>query len=172
MADVLTANNLSGLPTRQLLGGHRPVDRRTESDGATRDVYNNAQGQLPSDDATALAEDSQGRIWVGTTQGMAVCDQTGTWRAFAKPKYPWFSRWIMDVAVDDQDRVRVVDHDQVTVYDGTEMTIFTPEQATGQKWDDAIAFDSAGCAWIDTFSEVAILHYRMAIGPGDYPFDR
>jgi hypothetical protein len=78
----------------------------------------------------------------------------------------------MNVAVDDQDRVWVVDHDQVVVYNGTEVAVFTPEQATGEPWDDAIAFDSAGCAWIDTFSGMAILHEEVAIGRGDFPFDR
>lgn len=68
-------------------------------------MFTNAQGQLPSDVATALAEDSQGRMWVGTTKRLAVYDRTGTWRAFSTAEYPCFSQWIMDVAVDDQDRV-------------------------------------------------------------------
>lgn len=60
----------------------------------------------------------------------------------------------------------------MVVYNGTEVAIFTPEQATGETWDDAIGFDSAGWAWIDTLSGMAILREEMAIGPGDFPFDR
>lgn len=53
----------------------------TAYNGNTWTTYNLEEENLPSDHVTSVAGDSQGRVWLGTTYGLAVLDD-GEWETY------------------------------------------------------------------------------------------
>ena len=74
----------------------------------TKIVYTEENSGLTHDYITALAEDRQGNIWIGTrTKGVVVFDKNGQWRTYQEngSKNGLVENWVTSIFIDDQDRV-------------------------------------------------------------------
>lgn len=140
-------------------------------DGKAWTTFTMDDGFLPANEIKALAVDGANRIWVATTNGLAVYDENENWRVFSTERYPWFSGWLNNVAVDPEDRVWVVSNDFLTVYNGKEIATFKPSIVGASLWDDAIGFDQQGCTWVDISSQLVILRERLAMEAGEFHFE-
>lgn len=76
----------------------------------TKTFFTKENSGLPDDYITALAEDPQGHIWIGTyRQGVVVFDTNGQWKTYQVDGSPTgaFDKWVTALFIDAQDRVWV-----------------------------------------------------------------
>jgi ligand-binding sensor domain-containing protein len=62
-------------------------------------TYSTMNSPLPTDNITALAADSLGRVWVGTSSGLCAYDG-GTWTLYTTPQAPFTNNAIYGLAAD------------------------------------------------------------------------
>jgi ligand-binding sensor domain-containing protein len=135
----------------------------------TKTVYTEENSGLLDDYITALAEDRQGNIWIGTrTQGVAVFEPNGQWKT-----YPVggsivgpFDNWVTALFIDPQDRLWVgteggklsmrSPHGDWTTYNTYRQGLL----ADPEYYDPAInafAMDRQGRLWIGTWDSLFAL---------------
>lgn len=130
--------------------------------GGTKQFYTKANSGLPDDYITALAEDRQGNIWVGTrTKGVVVFDQNSQWRNYQEngSKNGLVENWVTTILIDDQDRVWIGTERRglsVLSPDGNWTTYNVPSWGiqADPNYDDkeinALTMDDQGRLWIGT----------------------
>ena len=102
--------NVSGVPNLTL-----SVDPTGKAEGFSAIVYNNPNG-LPTSEANAIAETSEGFIWIGSYAGLIRYDN-GEIMAFT-PEDGLFSDWIRTVSECEDGRILVANTGGVSIIDG------------------------------------------------------
>ncbi|MEI2672164.1 MAG: two-component regulator propeller domain-containing protein [Marmoricola sp.] len=110
---------------------------------------------LPSNIITALSTDDQGRLWVGTTNGMALRAEAGYWLTFTTAAAPLVSNFISAIAQDNTQRLWLGTDKGVSVYDPSRAGASawtTQTQATGLPTTtiNALLRDPYGVMWVAT----------------------
>lgn len=122
------------------------------SPGATT-VYSSASG-LPSSSARALAADSLGRMWVGTTKGLAMRAEAGYWLTFTSQTSPLLTDTITSLAVDAADRLWIGTPVGLNVFDlvaqGGGWLSYTVGSGLPSNVVNSIAAHPAGGVWVGT----------------------
>lgn len=128
----------------------------------TKIFYTKENSELPDDYITALAEDRQGNIWVGTrTKGIAVIDPNGQWRLHQvnDSQNGLTENWITAILIDDQDQAWIgTERRGISMLspDGNWTTYDVPAwgMRSDLNYDDkkinALAIDKQGRLWIGT----------------------
>jgi ligand-binding sensor domain-containing protein len=135
----------------------------------TKVFYTTENSGLPDDYITALAEDRQGNVWIGTrTKGVVVADQYGQWRTFKANGTinGIFENWVTALFIDDQDRVWIGTREggiSMLSPDGTWTTYNTylhgiqSDPLYDDKEINAFAMDEQGRLWIGTWDALFAL---------------
>jgi ligand-binding sensor domain-containing protein len=135
----------------------------------TKQFYTKENSGLPDDYITALAEDRQSNIWIGTrTKGVVVFDQNGQWRNYQEngSKNGLVENWVTTILIDDQDRVWIGTMRRglsMLSPDGNWTTYDVPQWgrlSNPEFYDDEInslAMDKQGRLWIGTWDGLFVL---------------
>ena len=135
----------------------------------TKKFYTTTNSKLPDDYITALAEDRQGNIWIGTrTKGVVVIDQNGQWKTYqANGSNNGLSEnWVTTVFIDDQDRVWIgTERNGISMLSPDGIWTTYNEYLNGIQSDprfdekeiNAFAMDDQGRLWIGTSDALFVL---------------
>ena len=116
-------------------------------------IYTTSSG-LPSNSARALATDSLGRMWVGTTKGLAMRAEAGYWLTFTSQTSPLLTDTITSLAVDAADRLWIGTPVGLNVLDlvaqGGGWLSYTVGSGLPSNAVNTIAAHPAGGVWVGT----------------------
>ena len=79
-------------------------------------LYNKDNG-LPDNEVQALLEDSKGRVWIGTVNGLVVLEQDGTRTVFDEHSSNLPDNYIIAISEDRRGRIWIGTAEGVAVYD-------------------------------------------------------
>ena len=119
-------------------------------------MYTKENSGLLDDYITALAEDRQGNIWIGTrTKGVVVFDLNGQWITYQSngSKNGLVEDWITAIFIDEQDQVWVgAERGGVSMLspNGNWITYNVPKPALYDNQVQALTRDKKGRLWIGT----------------------
>ncbi|MEW6753315.1 MAG: two-component regulator propeller domain-containing protein [Candidatus Latescibacterota bacterium] len=94
-----------------------------------------------SDQVTALAEDAEGNVWVGTAGGLSRFDGSG-WTTFTQAD-GLAGNWVVSIAVDPRGQVWTVGAGGITHFDGRNWTHYVFTEAGGD-----VAVAPSGDVWV------------------------
>lgn len=93
-------------------------------------VFDMGNSPLPSTTVTALVEDGQGGIWVGTDWGLCHFDGEAGWDIFQVDDSDIPSNYISSLAMDADERLWVgTVSDGLALFDGGVWSVFTPDNS-------------------------------------------
>lgn len=115
------------------------------------EVFDESNSPLPVNTVNALAEDNDGRIWIGTDWGLAVYD-AGDWTVHQTHNSPLPENTITAIAVSQDGRVWVgTVSGGMMIIDGGEWTLFnTSNSGLPADFIRHIHIDQSGRAWVST----------------------
>ena len=146
--------NASGIPNRA-----PSVDPTGKIEGFSAVLYNNPNG-LPTSEANAIAETSEGFIWIGSYAGLIRHDGSN----FERVDSSTGISSVMCLYVDSRERLWIGTNDS---------GVFVMERGEFRKWDDsnglrtvnvrAIAEDTAGVIYVATTAGVTMIDADLTI---------
>jgi len=108
------------------------------------------QEALNGTEVTAVAIDSQGRIWFGTRdRGLVVLDND-TWSSYDQENSSLADNWIKDIMIDNEDSVWIATPAGLNVLTGRWWQTFTSEHGLINSNVLTMSLDSAGQVWLGT----------------------
>lgn len=113
-----------------------------EYDGTTWRIYD-VPGTI-----TDLEFDRQGRLWVGTDEGLVVRDLDRTWSFYSLAQLPLGEGAVNGLAVDPQGRVWMAGLHALVVFNGESFQTFSPAVVGSYGWGDALVFSPEGELWV------------------------
>ncbi len=113
-------------------------------------------------DIAALAQDPDGRLWLGTNNGLVVRDTDHTWHFYNGTSLDMSLPWVGDIAIDSQGRAWLTNTNDVVVFDGARTYTLSSADAGQSSWGGAIALDAADQPWISGMFG-GLVHYRGEI---------
>lgn len=113
-------------------------------------VFKTNNSSLVYNDIRAIDFDNQGRVWIGTYNGISVYDN-GSWTTYTTSNSGLVNNAIVALVVDPQDNVWVGTSVGVSKYDGSSWTTYTSSNS-GLSTNNvrSIGFDSQGNIWFGT----------------------
>ena len=133
------------------------VDPTGKSDGYAAVLYNNTNG-LPTSEANALAETSEGFIWIGSYSGLIRYDGN----TFERIDSTTGIASVVSLYVDSKDRLWIGTNDNgVAVMERGEFTIFSEEDGLGSESIRSIVEDDQGNIYIGSTDGISIIDSKM-----------
>ncbi len=112
-------------------------------------IYKTGNSPLVNNNITALDFDSQGRVWIGTANGLSVYDQ-GSWTTYTSSNSGLINNAIQDLLVDASDNVWVGTQVGVGKFNGSSWSSLTTSNGLSNNNVRSIGFDSQGNIWFGT----------------------
>lgn len=85
--------------------------------GSMTPLFSRGKSGLPSNDVRSVLEDSKGRIWVGTVDGLVMYRQDGTSKLFQEQNSSLPDNYVIALSEDKRGRVWIGTAEGVAVYD-------------------------------------------------------
>jgi ligand-binding sensor domain-containing protein len=108
------------------------------------------QDALSEAEVTAVAIDSQGRIWFGTRDRGVVILDGDTWSGYDLDNSSLTDVWVKDILIDNEDRVWIATPEGLNVLTGRWWQIFTSEDGLINNDILTTALDNQGGMWLGT----------------------
>lgn len=124
----------------------------TKFDGTASTVFNTSNSELPSNEVRTIAVDNVGKLWVGTSAGVAIFYQDN-WEVFNTSNSNLPHNWIYALAQDNDGVMWVGTAGGLVKTDGAGWLVF--DQSNSDLPDNiilSIAIDSNNDKWIGTMS--------------------
>lgn len=112
----------------------------------------------------ALALDHQGRLWLGTSEGLIVHNLDGNWLVYTAEQLPLGNGWIQDVLVDQEGRIWIIGYTCLVVFNGEEYQAFSESVVGASSWGDALSLDPQGKIWMEAGNGIAMFLGEPEIG--------
>ncbi len=134
-------------------------------------VYNTGNSGLASNTVNAIDADSQGRVWVGTSNGVSVYDD-GSWTTYTTNNSGLVSNNIAALVVDMQDNVWVATISGAGMFDGSSWISYTAANSSlSTNMLRSLSIDNQGDPWfgtsgsgVDHFNGTSFTNYSTAQG--------
>lgn len=99
-------------------------------------------------DISAVAQDSDGRLWLGSNNGLVVRDTDHTWHFYNGTSLGMSLPWVGDIAIDRKGLVWLTNTEDVVVFDGVKTFALSSSEAGQPSWGGVITLDAADEPWI------------------------